>query len=327
MDTSTFLKRSLIFQAELQRNAYPNASTLADLCGCSRSTAVRTIDRLRYEFGVPLEYDESNRGYYLTKSDFSFASLPPGRDELVVLILLGELLGMIDDSSLKGAVSSLWAHVTNGRADVHYDLEQIKGRFSSETTSVAKLADVDLLRLLDLSHKGQPVNVRYRSPWRHEEDKVYLGMFQRFHFSDGILYAMFEEHSGRRLVLNVSFIKELQPVDAIPHHAPGDQKLKNLDPHWLEGFGVWSGAEPLTIEVAILAPASRYYAAQTWHPDQEDLWDGDTLIRRFPGLPSPELNRRILSLGRFVRSVKPESILKEIERDIAHLGMVCSQTS
>jgi hypothetical protein len=138
---------------------------------------------------------------------------------------------------------------------------------------------------------------------------------------------MFEEHSGRRLVLNVSFIKELQPVDAIPHHAPGDQKLKNLDPHWLEGFGVWSGAEPLTIEVAILAPASRYYAAQTWHPDQEDLWDGDTLIRRFPGLPSPELNRRILSLGRFVRSVKPESILKEIERDIAHLGMVCSQTS
>lgn len=327
MDTSTFLKRSLIFQAELQRNSYPNASTLAALCSCSRSTAVRTIDRLRYEFGVPIEYDESNRGYFLTKPDFSFASLPPGRDELVVMILLGELLGMIDDSSLQGAVSSLWAHLTNGRSDVHYDLEQIRGRFSSENTSVAKLADVDLLRLLDLSHKGQSVTVRYRSPWRHEDDKEYTGLFERFHFSDGILYAMFEEHTGRRIVLNVSFIKELREVDTLPPQPTGGNGAAPSNPHWLEGFGVWSGAEPLTIEICILAPASRYYAAQTWHPDQEDLWDGDTLIRRFPGLPSPELNRRILSLGRHVHSVKPESILREIERDVTHLAGVCKQGS
>jgi predicted DNA-binding transcriptional regulator YafY len=327
MDTSTFLKRSLIFQAELQRNSYPNASTLADLCDCSRSTAVRTIDRLRYEFGVPIEYDESNRGYYLTKSDFSFASLPPGRDELVVMILLGELLHMIDDSSLKSAVSSLWAHLTNGRSDVHYDLEQIRNRFSSETTSVAKLADVDLLRLLDLSHKGQPVAVRYRSPWRHEEDKEYIGLFERFHFSDGILYAMFEDQSGRHLVLNVSFVKELKEVDSLPPRpAPPQSSAHHTDHHWLEGFGVWSGAEPLTIEVAILPPASRYYAAQTWHPAQEDLWDGEILIRRFPGVPSPELNRRILSLGRFVHSVKPESILQDLARDVAHLGAVCGGT-
>ena len=75
-DTSTFLKRALLLQAELQKKRYPNASSLAAMCGCSRSTAMRTIDRLRYEFGVPIDYDESNRGYYLTNPDFSFASLP-----------------------------------------------------------------------------------------------------------------------------------------------------------------------------------------------------------------------------------------------------------
>ncbi len=325
MDTSTFLKRSLIFQAELQRNSYPNASTLAELCGCSRSTAVRTIDRLRYEFGVPLEYDDSSRGYYLTKSDFSFASLPPGRDELVVMILLGELLNLIDDGSLKSAVSTLWAHLTNGRSDVHYDLEHIRGRFTSETTSVAKLADVDLLRLLDLSHKGQPVKVRYRSPWRHEEDKEYLGLFERFHFSDGILYAMFEDNRGRHIVFNVSFIKEITELETLPSRSNDSVPAQQGKDYWLEGFGVWSGAEPLSVEVAILAPASRYYAAQTWHPEQEDSWEGDTLIRRFPGIPSPELNRRILSLGRFVRSVKPESILEDLQKDALHLNALCSK--
>jgi predicted DNA-binding transcriptional regulator YafY len=326
MDSSTFVKRSLIFQSELQRNSYPNASTLAELCKCSRSTAVRTIDRLRYEFGVPLEYDESQRGYYLTKSDFSFASLPPGRDELVVMILLGELLNLIDDSSLKSAVSSLWAHLTNGRSDVHYDLEYIRERFSSETTSVAKLADVDLLRLLDLSHKGQPVRVRYRSPWRHDEDKEYEGLFERFHFSDGILYAMFHDHRGRNIVFNVSFIKDIAMIDSLPPPALDSQSPSQGKDYWLEGFGVWSGAEPLTVEVAILAPASRYYAAQTWHPEQEDSWKGDTLVRRFPGIPSPELNRRILSLGRFVHSVKPESILDDVQRDAEHLVALCGKS-
>jgi predicted DNA-binding transcriptional regulator YafY len=323
MDTSTFLKRALLFQAELQRGAYPNASSLAELCDCSRSTAMRTIDRLRYEFGVPVGYDDSQRGYFLTNPNFLFVSLPPGRDELVVMILLGELLSMLDDQSLQAAVEALWARLTNGRSDVTCDLEQIKRRFSSETTSIAKLADIDLVRLLTLAHRGQPVKIRYRSPWRHEEDKEYMGLFQRLHFSDGILYAMFDDHKGRQIVLNVSFIKSLEEIESLPARSGQETPVATSKPHWLEGFGVWSGEKPSVIEITISAPASRYYAAQVWHAEQEDQWDGDNLTRRFPGIPSPELNRRILSLGRFVVSVKPESIVQELAQDVKHLQSLC----
>lgn len=323
MDTSTFLKRSLVLQGELQKRNYPNASTLAAMCGCSRSTAMRTIDRLRYEFGVPIEYDESNRGYYLTNPDFSFASLPPGRDELVALVLLSELATMIDDTSLQDALSSLWTRITNGRSDVDHDLEHIKNRFSSETTSVAKLADIDLVRILTLCHRGQPVVIRYRSPWRHEEDKDYGGLFERLHFSDGILYAMFKDQRERQLILNVSFIKEIKEVVELPPIPSGEEVEPPSKPYWLEGFGIWSGSKPETIEITIAPPASRYYAAQTWHVDQEDSWDGDILIRRFPGIASPELTRRVLSLGRFVLSVKPEVILSQMKEDVAHLASLC----
>jgi predicted DNA-binding transcriptional regulator YafY len=324
MDTPTFLKRALVFQGELQRKTFPNASTLAEMCECSRSTAMRTIERLRYEFGVPIEYDESERGYYLTKPDFSFASLPPGRDELVVLILLSELLSMIDDPSLRTAIDGLWARVTNGRADLNYDLEHIRKRFTSDSTSVAKLADVDLVRLIGLCHRGQPVSLTYRSPWRHDRDKVYQGLFKRLHFSDGILYAMFEDSQGRGLVLNVSFMREIKEIESLPERVITEDADRPKSPHWLEGFGVWSGAKPETIEIVIGPPASRYYAAQTWHPDQEDSWDGENLVRTFPGIPSPELNRRILSLGRFVVSVKPEVILEQLRADVEHLGRLCS---
>lgn len=161
------------------------------MCECSRSTAMRTIDRLRYEFGVPIDYDEPQRGYFLTVPDFSFAALPPGRDELVAPILSSELLSMIEDPTLQGAMGALWARITNGRADLTCDLEQIKKRFSSDSTSVAKLADVDLVRLIGLCHRGQPVALTYRFPWRHDEDKEYKGLFRRLQLSDGILYAMY----------------------------------------------------------------------------------------------------------------------------------------
>ncbi len=326
MESSTFLKRSLVLQGELQKRAYPNAFTLATLCGCSRSTAMRTIDRLRYEFGVPIEYDESNRGYLLTNPDFSFASLPPGRDELVALILLSELASMIDDNSLQEALSSLWTRITNGRSDVDHDLEHIRNRFSSETTSIAKLADIDLVRLLTLCHRGQPVVIKYRSPWRHEVDREYGGMFERLHFSDGILYAMFKDQRNRQIVLNVSFIKEVKEVTELPPFAADDTPEQPSKPYWLEGFGIWSGQKPETIEITIASPASRYYAAQTWHADQEDTWDGDTLIRRFPGIASPELTRRVLSLGRFVVSVRPESILEQMKEDVSRLAALCEQS-
>ena len=319
MDTPTFLKRALKFQAELQRNSFPNASSLAEACKCSRSTAMRTIDRLRYEFGFPIGYNESERGFFLTTPDFSFASLPAGQDELVALILLGELVALIDDDSLELACNALWARCTNGRSDLSCDLIHIAKRFSSETTSIAKLADINLVQLLLYAHRGQPLRLTYRSPWRHEHDREYHGTFERLHYSDGILYGMLHEHTGRQIVLNISFIKSLQEVDTLPECAEEQNPSENTEPYWLEGFGVWSGTKPLSISIVINAPASRYYSEQIWHAEQVDEWHGDNLRRTFPGIPSPELSRRILSLGRFVGSVEPPEVLKLIEQDVAKL--------
>lgn len=280
---------------------------------------MRTIDRLRYEFGFPIEYDESERGFYLTKSDFSFASLPAGQDELVALILLSELVALIDDESLVLACNTLWARCTNGRSDLSCDLNQIAKRFSSETTSIAKLADTNLVKLLLFAHRGQPLKLTYRSPWRHEEDREYYGTFDRLHYSDGILYGMLHEHTGRQIVLNISFIKSLEEIEALPKGDETNKISESAEPYWLEGFGVWSGAKPLSISIVIKAPASRYYAEQVWHADQVDEWHGENLKRTFPGIPSPELSRRILSLGRFVISVEPPEVLELIAEDVVRL--------
>jgi len=134
-----------------------------------------------------------------------------------------------------------------------------------------------------------------------------------------MLYAMFDEYQGRQVVFNVSFIKEIRELAELPKSENGEVKNEATKLYWLEGFGIWSGSKPERIEIKIGPPASRYFAAQSWHPEQEDSWNGEELIRRFPGIPSPELNRRILSLGRYVLSVKPEHVVQQLKEDIDRL--------
>jgi hypothetical protein len=138
---------------------------------------------------------------------------------------------------------------------------------------------------------------------------------------------MFDEYRGRQLVFNVSFIKGVRELQELPNKTAAESAVGSSRPYWLEGFGIWSGTKPENIEITIAPPASRYFAAQSWHPDQEDVWDGENLVRSFPGIPSPELNRRILSLGRHVVSVQPPSVLEQLRVDVKHLGLLCSEDS
>lgn len=76
-DGERFLRRANIFKLELQNEKYPNAARLAKLARCSANTAQRTIDRLRRDYGLPISYDKSRKGYFLTGPECEVPKLPP----------------------------------------------------------------------------------------------------------------------------------------------------------------------------------------------------------------------------------------------------------
>ena len=322
-EAATFLRRALMFQAELRGKRYPNASTLAELSRCSRSTAMRTIDRLRYEFGVPIEYDETNRGYYLTRSDFVAPTLPLSREELFALSLLQQMSLFVDGDTLHSAAAALWARVASDRCDVDRDVESIKGRFSLDPATVARLDGVDLMQLLLVCHQRQLVKVFYCSPWVVSGGCEYVGLLERVHCLAGLLYVLFVAHDGARIVLNASFITKVEEMHEPLRDHECDAVVPSADEEWYSGVGMWSGADLEMIEVTIEAPAAGFYRAQVWHSEQEDIWDGTKLVRRFPGVMSAELARRILGLGRALVSVKPDWLAETIREDVIKLMRIC----
>jgi len=317
VDGCTFLRRAQIFLRELKACTYPNSSSLAKLCACSKNTAQRTIYRLRDEYFLPLRYDPSAKGYALTDQSYTLpAVLPPGKDELIALLLARDMIKNIDADDIRANLDNLWGQFAAANPCAGRELEAYAKVFSCDTTIVGDLADRGLLTFVFFAKAGESLRITYKSPWRHTQDKVYEGRVLRVHFSDGNLYLLFAEKSGREMILNASFIKEFKVLDysvSIARHEPGNVVGSE---HWLEGFGIWAGETPEMIEVKIAPPAAEYYAAQRWHGDQEDVWEEGVLVRRFPGICAPEVVRRVLSLGGHVRDIKPFK-LKEMVRQEA----------
>lgn len=321
VDGNTFLRRAQKFFIELQANRYPNSTTLANLCSCSTNTAQRTIYRLRDEYLVPLDYDKSEKGYYLVDRDYSFPTiLPPGKDEYTSLLLARDLVATLDAEDLVDRLDSLWQSYVASNSSLRRELGALAEVFSSDATVVGEIADNGVLQFVQAASAGESVKLVYKSPWRHTEEKTYKGKIERVHFSDGSLYLLFNDSNGNCRVLNASFIKEFEILDhSVDCALPNSKEELLTSENWLAGFGVWAGEELHQIEIHILPPAAEYYAAQRWHAEQEDHWQGKVLVRKFPAMISPELVRRVLSVGKHVLEIKPAKLKEEVTSQIEQL--------
>lgn len=308
-----FSRRALWFKNRLDECAYPNASSLMREFGCARSTAQRTIDRLRDEYSMPVAWNDERRGYYLVNSDYALPyELPPGKDELAALLLATDVIKTIGDDELQEALAQFWERCVSSNPKIRSALLPLSQVFSSSSTAVADISDAGVLTFLEAASMGADLRIRYRSPWKHDVARVYEGRILRVHYSDGTLYLLFLEVTGRQITINASFVEDLVVLEEPLIYSEPDGDNAGCTENWLDGFGIWSGAAMESLVVEILPPASRYYASQHWHGDQQDSWDGEVLRRSIPGIVSPEIVRRVLSLGKWVKWVEPEELRRQV---------------
>ena len=314
-DGNAFLSRANVFLAELKAGNYPNASSLATATECSVNTAQRVIYRLRDEYYVPIEYHQERHGYYLQRADYQFPEiLPPGKDELSAFVLAKSFLGVINDPTLNRKLNDIYHDylAKSLHPEIANQLKPIADIFSCDLTAVSIIADWGILDLLQAAILGENLEITYKSPWRHQLNKTYQCRIKKIHYSDGNLYLLVTEPSGSYRTLNAAFIKSFQILESkIDFQATCEQDFRG-DENWLEGFGVFSGEELTEITLRILPPAAEYYAAQTWHDSQQDSWEGAVLVRKLKAIISPELERRVMSIGRYLCQVQPESLHEKV---------------
>ena len=73
--------------------AFPSCTVFADAFGVSRHTVLRDLDFLRDEWGAPIEYDASRKGYYLSDPAWTVPAVKLDRREVFALGVARKIMG------------------------------------------------------------------------------------------------------------------------------------------------------------------------------------------------------------------------------------------
>lgn len=305
-----FLERAMVFLGEVKRGRYPNAPWLAARCEISKPTAHRVIQRLQDRFGAPLAYSDADRGFYLTDPEWVFPFDLCGQAEMEALLVATSLLRELGDDELARAGHLLWSRVAERTGSSTGRLLRLVRGFTVDRTDRLVPAEPAVALLLDAIDRGRTVELTYRSPWGDEPPRRRRVTPCQVRASDGALYLRaLEGTGGVPRVFNLAFAEGLE----VGPPARADEAR----PAWSNAFGVWEGEGETEVEVRIGPPGSRYFSRQRWNASQCDEWEaGDVLRRRFRAHLSPQLVRRVLSVGPWLLSVRPGELGARV-RDVA----------
>ena len=84
--------------AQLQARKFPNCRKLAGELEVSEKTIQRDIEFMRYQLGLPIEYDQLHFGFVYTEPVTSFPSIQVSEGEIVALFIAQKALQQYRDT-------------------------------------------------------------------------------------------------------------------------------------------------------------------------------------------------------------------------------------
>lgn len=142
---------------------YPNCSTFMSRFRVSRFTVLRDIGFLRDEWGAPIEYDASTKGYYLSDPAWTVPAVKLDRREVFALGIARKVMAAFRGTPLEADMQAALARMT----------ESLEGHISMEPASMTEHLSVLTedyapqdpeiwLAAARFAHRRERVRMRYR---------------------------------------------------------------------------------------------------------------------------------------------------------------------
>lgn len=307
---TAFVRRALRFLEAVKSGRYPNARWLAEKEEISIPTARRVINRLRDDFLAPLVYSDADRGWELKDTDWEFpGTLLSERRELLALALALRLGEHALGPEIDEALGLLRLRIAEALGTSREGLVQLLESFTSDRTDASMLSDPVVLRLVEATAERRVVCFSYASPWKDTPPRERTVCPLHVRHTDGSVYVIAESEDREAPgIFNLVYIEGLRVLDE-----RFEPRCLDAAASWRSTFGVWSSGDREEVVIRVAPPGARYFASQNWHYDQQDLWHGNVLQRRlFADPSSPELVRRLLSLGPSLLSVEPSTLRAQV---------------
>ncbi len=301
---------------EIRANRYPNNTTIAGHFGLkSTKTAQRTIDFMRDQLRLPIEYSAEHRGWYYTEPVYGLPAVEMTEGELVAILLAEKLARQYRGTAIGAQVEEAFAKVLSAvTAVISVDLNALAEAHSFEAVATSE-PNFETIRQLGRAIKqGLRIEMTYYTATRGEltqrqADPLHL----RNSAGEWYLIAWDHLRQAPRDFL-VSRIRELNVTEQHFDWPAGF----NLEEYLQSGFGMIRGGQMQEVEIVFDEYQSRWIRERTkFHPteEREELPDG-RLVLKMKVTALDGVKRFVMQYGVRATVLAPEELRKSIREEI-----------
>lgn len=309
--------RGLEIDRMISSGTYPSVRTFMERFGDSEATVHRDLDRLRDDFGAPIEYDRERRGYFYTRAAFRIPANLSTESQIAAARLMSNLLETVRGTpvyeraaevfaalgtSLDGGEDDLFSRLSNRIVFLGMNPVPVsEGVWNALETALAENRYVTFEYTL---HGSAPIRVTCE-PWQ-------------LLYSQGMwtLYARNTEKKETRMY-NLPLISNVR-VSAERFTLPEDFEYEKRA---VGNFRRYIGQETLRFKILITSRNTLdFIRTYRWTEDQSfEETEGGTLMTFTSNQYYPVLGW-LLSHGQYATPLEPQKLVDEWKENVR--GMV-----
>ncbi|HEX4645602.1 MAG TPA: YafY family protein [Verrucomicrobiae bacterium] len=306
------LERMLRIHQAVQSGKFPNASRLAGELEVSTKSIHRDLEFMRDRLQLPLEYNESRRGFYYTEPVNSFPALQITEGELFALLVAEKALeqyrGTNFEKPLVNAFKKLAASLPDTVSLNLADWEQT----ISFRTRAEPILNLEIFNTLGkAATQRRQLELIYRKPGRRETE---VRVIDPYHLANinGEWFLFAFDHLRKDIRTFVpARIKSIRPTGktfARPQRFSLDKRLRG-------SFGVHSAQGEFEVALRFNELVADYIREKRWHDSQKliELADGGVELRlKLSSLE--EIERWVLGWGGNAVVIQPPELAGMVKR-------------
>lgn len=286
--------------------------------GVTQRTVERDFERLRDEMDAPLEYDKKLNKYHYSDSTYSIPNVVLTEGDLFTVSTVLPLMEQYENTPLENSFRHIMSKITDMLPDtVTVDSSFLNRDVTFIKEAAPRIEEEIFNSVFKAIRSCRTINFEYRNinsqTYKKREFDAYHVLCQK-----GNWYVIGFDHNANDIrifamarIKNISIAKDTFKI-------PADFKLeKHID----LDFGIWNNTEPPEeYELLFDSSMANYITERQWHKGQKTVTNKDgSVTLKFKSNQKEMIFSWVMSFGKVVTVLKPESLIKRIKEECGGL--------
>ncbi|MDB6023612.1 MAG: Helix-turn-helix, type 11 domain protein [Pedosphaera sp.] len=310
-------ERMMRIHQAIQTGKYPNAALLAREMEVSTKSIYRDLDFMRDRMDLPLEYDESRKGFFYNGTVGAFPTLQITEGELFALLVAEKALQQYRGTNFEKPLISAFKKMSASLPDtISLNMADWEQTISFRTRA-EPILNLEIFAVLGkATAQRHQLEISYRKPGQRQPE---TRVIDPYHFAningEWFLYAFDHLRKDIRTFVpaRVKAIKLTGNTFPKPHKFSLEKRLR-------DSFGVVSAQGEFQVVIRFNEMVADYIREKRWHDSQQlkELKDGGVELH-FKLSSLQEIERWILSWGGNAVIIKPPELAAMVRKSAENI--------